>query len=41
MSAETCRETVPVEDEGVQELAACYGHEHPGAEPRWPVLEVA
>lgn len=34
-------EAVTVEDEGVQELSCCGGHEEPGAEPPRSILEVA
>lgn len=33
-------ETVAVEDEGVKQLPCCRGHEKPGAEPPWSILEV-
>lgn len=34
-------ETVAVEDEGMEELATGYGHDHPRPDPAWLVLVVA
>ena len=41
MVAEAGREAVAVEDESVEQLPTCYGHDEPGSKPIGAVFEVA